>query len=924
MARIDRVMNFMQNELSEAGIAANSVAEALGIHRSDASAELNRLYKSGFVEKFGTRPVLYRWGQAKNKRLTSLPGKNEDLTGEKADFSEIVGYDGSIKAQIKLAKAAIVYPPQGLHTLIFGESGVGKNLLAESMWRFAQKRWAKNSDTEIPFVQFCCADYAANEQLLLAQLFGYKKGAFTGANEDHEGVVARAEGGILFLDEIHRLPASGQELLFMLIDKGVYRRLGETKNERQAKIMIIGATSEDISSNLLMTFRRRIPVQISLPRISERPIHERVNLILHFVRQESLRLGIPVFITGQVLQVFANYNCPANIGELRNDVLLCCAKSYLSYMAATSEQLMLDMDNIPQRVFALVKRQTILDTALQRLFAEGILVEAEKSYAEADFSMTGNFHIDLYGYVDRKLENYRQLGMDEEDLAVRVSQDLEKYFESVEQVLSKDNHMDIPVSIIEENIWTAAHDFLADGAARLERSYGRNTVVALAWHLQQFKERVTSGRMIYNPHLAGIQSEHKKAYAFVESKAKKLEEQLGTVISADEMGFISMFLVHGAEAVLKEKIGIIIAAHGRGTAQSMAEVANNLLGTNHIQAYDIPLNRSNVQTVEDLCTVIKDADEGKGVLLLVDMGFLVTMEDSLHRETGIEVAVVPNVTTALVLEAGRRVLTADEPLLAAVDHIYAAYNEYTMTLQQRKQNEKDFSFKNKTAAVLIICATGQGVAVKVKEILDENIPKTKQMHMISLGARDDVQKVIKDTTDEVILVMGSIDPKIPGIPFLHISELFSTEGIEKISQIIEKPYIGEISGGSNYKVRETQATYDLLAGQLGKFLKSLQPARVGDICKSLVEKIAMYFFPAGIEQDAVIRIYLHAACMFDRVNVNEALLEPEWGESLQKERRQAFAFLKKTVRAASLQLNLEVPDGEIYYFLSSLPEVEAE
>ena len=75
-------------------------------------------------------------------------------------------------------------------------------------------------------------------------MFGYVKGAFTGATEEHEGVLDRAQGGILFLDEIHRLPPTGQELLFILIDKGFYRRLGETKTEHKSNVMIIGATSE--------------------------------------------------------------------------------------------------------------------------------------------------------------------------------------------------------------------------------------------------------------------------------------------------------------------------------------------------------------------------------------------------------------------------------------------------------------------------------------------------------------------------------------------------------------------------------------------------------------------------------------------------------------------------------------------------------
>ncbi|MDF2566518.1 MAG: system transcriptional activator, partial [Massilibacillus sp.] len=321
MARIDRVMEYVEyctDEIAKKGVNAATVALELDIHRSDASAELNKLYKLGRIKKMGTRPVLYYAVSKSDRKMnrdveiqlhTSAKIRNLKKTLIKEQpmaFAGIVGSEGSIKAQIELAKAAIVYPPNGLHTLICGESGVGKNLLAEAMWYYAKERWTsvEKHGKSVPFVTFCCADYADNAQLLLAQLFGYVKGAFTGANEDHEGVVDRAKGGILFLDEIHRLPSTGQELLFMLVDKGIYRRLGETREERKAQLMIIGATSEDISSALLMTFRRRIPVQITLPRISERPVSERIHLIIHFVRQEAIRLGIPILVSGQALETF--------------------------------------------------------------------------------------------------------------------------------------------------------------------------------------------------------------------------------------------------------------------------------------------------------------------------------------------------------------------------------------------------------------------------------------------------------------------------------------------------------------------------------------------------------------------------------------------------------------------------------------------
>ena len=141
-------------------------------------------------------------------------------------FSAMIGWDKSLRVKVEQAKAAVLYPPHGLHTLIVGMTGVGKSEMAEAMYKYALQV-KKLKAQQFPFVVFNCADYAENPQLLLAQLFGYKKGAFTGADTDRDGLVAKADGGILFLDEVHRLPPDGQEILFQLIDKGKYRRLGK-------------------------------------------------------------------------------------------------------------------------------------------------------------------------------------------------------------------------------------------------------------------------------------------------------------------------------------------------------------------------------------------------------------------------------------------------------------------------------------------------------------------------------------------------------------------------------------------------------------------------------------------------------------------------------------------------------------------------
>src|SRR6056297_3708069 len=112
------------------------------------------------------------------------------INNQQESFAEIIGSDLSLKTQIQQAKAAVLYPPYGLHTLIIGESGVGKSFLAEQMYNFDE---TKKEIKEDKFVIFNCADYAENPQLLYSYLFGHKKGSFTGAEKDKDGLIKKAD-----------------------------------------------------------------------------------------------------------------------------------------------------------------------------------------------------------------------------------------------------------------------------------------------------------------------------------------------------------------------------------------------------------------------------------------------------------------------------------------------------------------------------------------------------------------------------------------------------------------------------------------------------------------------------------------------------------------------------------------------------------
>src|SRR5438270_12381274 len=115
------------------------------------------------------------------------------------------------------------------------------------MHNFALELHALPADA--PFIASNCADYANNPQLLMAHLFGSMRGAYTGADRDRTGLVEQAHRGILFLDEVHRLPPEGQEMLFYLMDRERFRRLGDV-HERHSSLLLLAATTEDPASAL--------------------------------------------------------------------------------------------------------------------------------------------------------------------------------------------------------------------------------------------------------------------------------------------------------------------------------------------------------------------------------------------------------------------------------------------------------------------------------------------------------------------------------------------------------------------------------------------------------------------------------------------------------------------------------------------------
>lgn len=227
------------------------------------------------------------------------------------NFNSIIGQSPALEALIRSAR---VVAGTDVTVLIKGETGTGKEVLATAIQKDSPR-------ANKPFITLNCA--ALPESLVESEIFGHKKGAFTGAVADKQGLFQAADGGTLFLDEINSLPLSIQSKLLRFLESGECMPVGGTKPYK-VNVRVIAATNSDLN-NLIASgefrsdlyFRLNV-VPLELPALHQR--REDIDLLAkhffaHFAAVHSLEM--PTF-SRQTLKALRTYPWPGNVRELRN------------------------------------------------------------------------------------------------------------------------------------------------------------------------------------------------------------------------------------------------------------------------------------------------------------------------------------------------------------------------------------------------------------------------------------------------------------------------------------------------------------------------------------------------------------------------------------------------------------------------------
>ncbi|MBA4493855.1 sigma 54-interacting transcriptional regulator [Paenactinomyces guangxiensis] len=590
MKKIQRVEQILiqLHRKYEQGVPAQAVAQELMLDRSTASRYLNQLVKENKAQKKIGRPVRYipvPPVPQMDKPSPVSSAKTPLHSGEPEFVSFAAGVGKSLQPVLHEAMAALLYPPYGLPILLTGETGVGKSYLAHTLYQIAVRD--RRLPSSSPFISFNCAEYAQNPELLMAQLFGVEKGAFTGALTDKAGLVERANEGILFLDEIHRLPPAGQEMLFYLIDQGSYRRLGETGTHRKGNIHLIGATTESPEKVLLPALYRRFSVRLTLPPLRDRPREEREDLLQFFLEQEAGKMGVPLQMSPECYTAFLQYECPGNIGQLRSDIQIACARAFLRHLYRPGQEVMVQFADLPRSL----REYRPVTTAIRPLVStEGLPGTTETEELENIYQQCTKHREQLLK------QNASSMQIDQELQAI-INQYIHSLLDSADRSRQNGHQEGSP-------IWSKLFEALRKSIQEIGKPLSYRQLAALSLHIQEFLNKSPSS--LQTDPLPSLPEPPAFYHQAAQKIANDLRTELGIDLPAREIKIISLFLSaeEKRENQLKQRLIATVCLTGEGAAVSLEYwLKENLPPTDQdvvVQSVQIdPVNRHSL-TLEHL------------------------------------------------------------------------------------------------------------------------------------------------------------------------------------------------------------------------------------------------------------------------------------------------------------------------------------
>lgn len=681
ISRLERILDLVRGHTGRAaernfedftGLTASDLAAETGLDRANVSKELNRLYHQGLVVKCQGKPTIFLHlavlssgfpgvfipstipcGKSLADFLLGLSSARAAKPGTPDCLEAVIGSKGSMKKAVLQAKAAISYPPRGLHTLILGSAGIGKQRFARTVFEYAQARGLSAPDGK--FVVFNCQDYSGSPQLLMAQIFGYGKNYIPGAEKGRHGLIEQARGGIFCLDGVHKLSPKVQDLLITLIEKNTFSRMGESSITRQGELMIVATSTEAAGSPLIQRFVRNMPILIRLPALSERSPRELLEHLVMFFGRESERIRLPFSIHRDVLSCMAQAPYPGQIGEVKGCVKGICSMAYLEHITGNSptSDMEISFRHLPLSITESVSpgsEKALRMRELVDLFRDEVIrfspdSPAELAIAEDTYSLDPRIEpelppreqlriSDVGSYISRCMDRI-QKGGPATPGQVRACFP-EELCRIVERVLDSSP----PFRGILQNP-QLFYGFMLHLYNALGRQKGNDV-----------------------PASNDIRRTNPREYETALNLREALKGDLQISLPDCELSFIAMYLYLASNWTADSHVHFLVIFHGDGVSQGISAYLNSAVKQQLAWGINCGPDTPLEEVLSQAGVLARRVDQGAGILIFGDTEPFTNLHGHISKATGIRTETIGAAPMALMLRLVRRSAEESCSLLA--------------------------------------------------------------------------------------------------------------------------------------------------------------------------------------------------------------------------------------------------------------------
>jgi transcriptional regulatory protein LevR len=445
----------------------------------------------------------------------------------------------------------------------------------------------------------------------------------------------------------------------------------------------------------------------------------------------------------------------------------------------------------------------------------------------------------------------------------------------------------------------------------LKEKFDQRFLYYIGMHIDTYLNKKNRTTHILMPdEITRIKQDYQQEYAVAQRFGQEIANVEAIELPDIEIIYLTLLLssLRQMPSEKKQQVGILVLAHGTGTASSMVAVANELLGLSNVEALDMPLSVPPTDMLDQMVTKLTHLDRGKGVLLLVDMGSLAHLQEQIEKACSIPVKVIPFVTTLVVLDTVRKANYLDMDLNGLYNSVK---NDYIETINTSLRSNDSTLPK----AILSICMTGSGTAERLKTIIVNIINKTTSEPIVvrtvsALQLDKFIPKLSKQYN--IIATVGTKQTSLK-TPHITLESLIAGDGESVLKSTItsqaiptQKPTLNDDN------VVMSNICLDILQNSLIYLNPYLMTTNLIKWMNDLGLALGVHF-----SNSMMVKTIVHTSFAFERAQTHESIQYPnKFPDALQPK----LNAVTSTLSPYEHQLKITIPTDELQFITEIINE----